>query len=80
MKKVCPRCGATFECRHDEIISCQCATVKLDAAQREYLKENYHDCLCHDCLLEVKSSFYACEVNPMYRKKGEKDSENDNTK
>ena len=32
MKKVCPRCGATFDCMHNDILSCHCATVRLDAA------------------------------------------------
>ena len=31
MKKVCPRCGATFDCMHNDILSCHCATVRLDA-------------------------------------------------
>ena len=37
MKKVCPRCGATFDCMHNDILSCHCATVRLDALQRTYL-------------------------------------------
>ena len=41
MKKVCPRCGATFDCMHNDILSCHCATVRLDALQRTYLMENY---------------------------------------
>ena len=69
MKKVCPRCGATFDCMHNDILSCHCATVRLDALQRTYLMENYSDCLCHDCLKTVKASFYACEINPHYNKK-----------
>ncbi|RHL52450.1 cysteine-rich CWC family protein, partial [Phocaeicola vulgatus] len=31
MKKVCPRCGATFDCMHNDILSCHCATVRLEA-------------------------------------------------
>lgn len=69
MKKVCPRCGATFECLHGDILSCHCAGVSLNAAQRTYLKESYPDCLCHDCLNAVKAGFYAFEINPFYKKK-----------
>lgn len=69
MKKVCPRCGATFECMHNDILSCHCATVGLDARQRAYLKENYSDCLCHDCMEAVKTGFYACDINPRYKKR-----------
>lgn len=69
MKKVCPRCGATFDCMHNDILSCHCATIGLDVMQRTYLMENYSGCLCHDCLKAVKASFYACEINPRYNKK-----------
>lgn len=34
MKKVCPRCGATFDCMHNDILSCHCATVRLWGIQR----------------------------------------------
>lgn len=60
MKKVCPRCGVTFDCKHDEDIrSCHCATIELDAPMRDYLKENYPDCLCPDCLMAVRGEFRA---------------------
>ena len=29
MQKVCPRCGATFECMHNDILQCHCASVRL---------------------------------------------------
>ena len=54
MKKVCPRCGATFECMHGQILSCHCATVCLNEQQRAYLQKNYSNCLCHDCLMAIK--------------------------
>ncbi len=55
MKKICPKCGAEFECRHDEILNCHCATVQLSANQRERLKTLYGDkCLCHKCLISEK--------------------------
>lgn len=69
MRKVCPRCGAIFDCMHNDILSCHCATIGLDVMQRTYLMENYSGCLCHDCLKAVKASFYACEINPRYNKK-----------
>lgn len=69
MKKVCPRCGATFDCLHDNIASCHCASTHLDPLQRAYLQQNYHDCLCHECLETVKANFYAIDINPHYKKK-----------
>lgn len=55
MKKVCPRCGQAFECRRDEIALCQCASVGLNAEQRASVRAAYADCLCRDCLLDIKS-------------------------
>lgn len=69
MKKVCPRCGATFDCRHDDMAFCHCATIGLDAIQRDYLRNNYSDCLCHDCLVAIKQHFYVCDVNPRFKRK-----------
>ena len=51
MTKTCPRCGKTFECVHS--IDCWCVKVKLTDATKAYLKEQYSDCLCKDCLEEI---------------------------
>ncbi len=51
--KKCPRCGATFECRHDSILTCHCASVKLTDTQLKYIQSHYTSCLCHQCLLEI---------------------------
>lgn len=65
MKKVCPRCGVAFECMHDQILSCHCATVGLNEQQRAYLQKNYSDCLCHGCLMLIKESMVVnvCDVS-----------------
>ena len=68
MKKVCPRCGATNECMHDQILSCHCITVRLNEQQRAYLQENYSGCLCHDCLTGI------CDV-PLSDKQKSNDKE-----
>ncbi len=75
MKKVCPRCGVTHECIHNDISQCHCANAKLDTYQRAYLDDNYLDCLCQACLSEVKESFYISGVNPLYSKKKKDDKE-----
>lgn len=54
MQKVCPRCGTTFECRHDDIVHCHCATAHLSPYQRACVGRRYSDCLCHDCLVYVR--------------------------
>ncbi|MDE6494196.1 MAG: cysteine-rich CWC family protein [Bacteroidales bacterium] len=54
MKKLCPRCGCTFECNHDDIRRCACAGVPVDAALRLFLQESYGErCLCADCLKKL---------------------------
>ena len=53
-EKTCPRCGKKFICRHnDDITKCQCASVQLTPEARQYIAENYTDCLCANCLREI---------------------------
>lgn len=53
MKKLCPCCGATFECYHDDIVHCQCATVHLTTEQLNYIRTHYDSCLCINCLKNI---------------------------
>ena len=56
MRKICPRCGAEFECLHDERMQdCHCARVRLTREQLVWMGDHYDDCLCHDCLLMIQS-------------------------
>lgn len=56
MEKICPRCGVSFICQPDNIAGCQCATVKLDRFQRDYVKTYYYpECLCKSCLEEIQA-------------------------
>lgn len=48
--KNCPRCGAAFECKASDITRCQCYTVQLNDAERDFLARMYNDCLCAGCL------------------------------
>lgn len=71
MKKVCPRCGNTFECQQDNISSCFCNSTHLAPHTREYLKRNYTDCLCPDCLKaidEERLDMQTAEKAPANRK------------
>lgn len=68
MEKVCPRCGAHFVCRHDQIADCHCVNVPLDDVQRRFVAENYDDCLCNRCLTIVQEDFYSHGVHPQYCK------------
>lgn len=49
--KICPRCGARFECFHSA--ACWCASVRLDETARRELAARYDDCLCPDCLAAI---------------------------
>ena len=48
MKKICPKCGKEFECKHDK--TCFCTRYSLSKEALRELKEKYDNCLCEDCL------------------------------
>lgn len=52
--KYCPRCHSAFECKAGNIFSCQCNKINLSEKEKEYLACNYTDCLCVDCLEDIK--------------------------
>ncbi|MCF8226689.1 MAG: cysteine-rich CWC family protein [Bacteroidales bacterium] len=54
MQKSCPKCHSAFECRNDNIMECACVDVILSAEDRNYISGKYDDCLCVDCLVELK--------------------------
>ncbi len=56
-KKYCPRCYASFECKPGNITQCQCYGVELSESEREYISARYEDCLCRNCLLDMKMEF-----------------------
>ncbi len=56
-EKRCPRCNTVFTCCVGSITLCQCTSVKLDAAQRQYLSERHDDCLCAACMVEERRVF-----------------------
>lgn len=69
MKKICKRCSAAFSCREDRIEFCSCRKVSLVRGVRDYIKDNYGDCLCPKCLSEANASYYAFDVNPVFLQK-----------
>ncbi len=56
--KYCPRCRTRFECKVGSILLCQCTSVSLTEAESNYLHEKYEDCLCTDCMKELKAEFH----------------------
>jgi len=53
--KTCPNCHQPFECKSGDIINCQCETVNLEAQHRNYIEKQFNDCLCAQCLVDLRS-------------------------
>lgn len=53
--KQCPRCGKTFECKMGDITHCHCSDIKLSEEVMEFISMRYEDCLCHQCLIDLKN-------------------------
>ena len=56
-EKYCPRCDAAFECKPGNIGLCQCFGIAFNEEERQLLKEKFTDCLCINCLIEIKNEF-----------------------
>jgi hypothetical protein len=57
-EKNCPRCQAGFECKVGSILLCQCAAVQLNEEERSYLQEHFDDCLCANCMQDLKTEYH----------------------
>lgn len=55
MTKKCACCNKEFECKHSA--DCWCSKYTISNTLREYLKNNFNDCLCEDCLKKVLLEF-----------------------
>jgi len=54
-EKYCPRCRASFECKVGDITRCQCfGLTPFTEEEKSFLEQRYKDCLCRNCLLELK--------------------------
>ncbi|WP_462222560.1 cysteine-rich CWC family protein [Ferruginibacter sp.] len=56
-EKKCPRCNTAFECKVGDILKCQCYGIELSIAEEAFVKSKYSDCLCSNCLLQLKSRY-----------------------
>ncbi|MCB0698995.1 MAG: cysteine-rich CWC family protein [Chitinophagales bacterium] len=52
-EKHCSNCKKSFGCLADER-GCWCEQHHLSAEKLQYLKENFDNCLCPDCLKKVE--------------------------
>jgi hypothetical protein len=44
----CPNCTREFSCTH--ALGCWCGEIVLSANSLSFLKANFQDCLCPDCI------------------------------
>jgi len=56
-EKKCPRCNKAFECKVGTVSECQCNGISFNEEERKFIGEKYNDCLCRDCLLELKNRY-----------------------
>ncbi len=54
MEKVCPRCYKSFLCRNDQILECWCLNEPINSDLRKFLADNFTDCLCAICILDLR--------------------------
>lgn len=55
--KICPRCQKGFECKVGDVSNCQCNGLYLSAEERAHIEQKYDDCLCINCLRELKYKY-----------------------
>lgn len=58
MKKNCPRCGKKFECKPDDIFSCECTDIYIPPNLAFQIDSMYNDCICAKCLREMIEEFH----------------------
>ncbi|MHB9010684.1 MAG: cysteine-rich CWC family protein [Ignavibacteriaceae bacterium] len=55
--KYCSICSIAFECKVGNITQCQCFEVQLSEEEKEFIYNQYQDCLCKNCLIELKKEY-----------------------
>ncbi len=61
-QKYCPRCSKPFECKVGSILLCHCSQVILTDEQQNFIGQQYEDCLCINCLAEIKNIIMAAPI------------------
>lgn len=55
--KICTRCSKDFVCRVGDVPNCHCSSITLTIEERAFIEDRYHDCLCIDCLKDLKNKY-----------------------
>lgn len=56
-EKTCPRCGQKFTCKVGDILKCQCFGIEMNDEQQNFISNEYNECLCRDCLLQLQQRY-----------------------
>lgn len=56
-EKNCPRCNTYVECKTGDVLKYQCYGIELSVADEAFIKSNCNDCLCSNCLVQLKSRY-----------------------
>jgi hypothetical protein len=67
--KNCARCNNAFECKAGDITQCQCYSIQLSIEERAFVEERYKDCLCADCLLQLKDHYILFKEKYLFNSK-----------
>ncbi len=67
--KICPRCKQIFECKVGNITQCHCYGINLGEEENQIIEKIYNDCLCNNCLLDLKNEFALQTGNITFTKK-----------
>lgn len=65
--KACPRCGKGFECKPGNITQCQCYGIQFRDEEKAFIEQRYNDCLCRNCLGELKNQVELFKEKFIYR-------------
>lgn len=63
MKKTCQKCSESFDCKAEDIKNCQCFEFRIDKKEGEYIQARYSDCLCGNCLIQLKKDYRSQLLN-----------------
>lgn len=67
--KNCPRCSKPFECKQGNITQCQCYGMKFTTEEKAFIEQRYNDCLCRNCLDQLKDQVELFKEKFIYRKR-----------
>ena len=67
--KTCLRCNNVFQCKAGDIAQCQCSNIRLSIEERAFIEERYKDCLCANCLLQLKSQYILFKEKYLFNSK-----------